>query len=109
MILRSFVFSSHDKNSSFFRCHIPNCDNATTSYNEAFVDFAIPSETDDFGQSSPSSCKRYASVKGEDYCGEKAFNKSKTVECSSYVWDHSEFDETVVSEVSFSSLKYLFK
>lgn len=46
----------------------------------------------------PSPCRRYESIKGRSYCGEEAFNKNKTVECDSYVWDKSEFDETVISE-----------
>lgn len=83
----------------FSRCHVPACDNATTNYYENFVHFAIPNITDDDGVSYPSPCQRYESIKGQDYCGQMAFNKNKTVDCESYVWDKSEFEETVVSEV----------
>ncbi|GIY28981.1 hypothetical protein CDAR_79151 [Caerostris darwini] len=79
------------------RCHVPICDTNKTQYNEDFVNFAIPNITDSFG-SSPNPCERYEIFKGEDYCGPNSFNVNKTVECEEYVWDHSEFENTVLSE-----------
>ncbi|GIX86207.1 hypothetical protein CEXT_725111 [Caerostris extrusa] len=79
------------------RCHVPICDTNKTQYNEDFVNFAIPNITDSFG-SSPNPCERYEIFKGADYCGPNSFNVNKTVECEEYVWDHSEFENTVLSE-----------
>ncbi|XP_035231370.1 organic cation transporter protein-like isoform X2 [Stegodyphus dumicola] len=82
------------------RCFIPNCDNGTTQYEERFVHFAVPNITDEFGNSAPSPCMHYEAIKGQDYCGYEAFNRNKTVSCQSYVWEHTEFQETAISEFS---------
>lgn len=54
----------------------------------------------------PSSCERYEVIEGSG-CVPQGFNRNKTVDCGSYVWDESEFEETVVSEVSICNLNAL--
>lgn len=84
------------------RCYIPKCDSNSSSYNEDFVHFAIPNITDETG-TLPNPCARYDHIRGEDYCGPNAFNVNRTVPCSRYVWDDTDFENTVVSEVSIKS------
>nr|XP_015923338.1 organic cation transporter protein isoform X1 [Parasteatoda tepidariorum] len=84
---------SYDK----VRCYIPNCDNITTQFNENFVKFAIPNVTDEFG-TTPNPCERYEIVQGHNYCGPQAFNRKKTILCSRFVWDHTEYESTAASE-----------
>ncbi|KAG8200531.1 hypothetical protein JTE90_000605 [Oedothorax gibbosus] len=79
------------------RCYVPRCDSNSTSYTEDFVNFAIPNITDETG-TYPDPCNRYYSVKGEDYCGPNAFDVNRTVPCQNYVWDQTEFENTVASE-----------
>ncbi|XP_054714521.1 organic cation transporter protein-like [Uloborus diversus] len=80
------------------RCFIPNCDNNSTEYFEQFVQFAIPNVTNEYGNQAPSPCERYETISSQEYCAPAAFDKNRTVSCESFVWDHSEFEETVLSE-----------
>ncbi|GFT90670.1 organic cation transporter protein [Nephila pilipes] len=79
------------------RCYVPNCDTNETQYLENFVHFAIPNITTEDG-STLNPCERYEVIKGENYCGPLAFNINKTYACDNFVWDHSEFENTVVSD-----------
>ncbi|XP_055934235.1 organic cation transporter protein-like isoform X1 [Argiope bruennichi] len=95
----SIFLTPMDKVNDFnpIRCYVPHCDNNQTQYLENFVQFAIPNITDEQG-SSPNPCERYEIITGEDYCGPHAFNVNKTVSCDQFVWDHSEYENTALSE-----------
>ncbi|GFY77470.1 organic cation transporter protein [Trichonephila inaurata madagascariensis] len=79
------------------RCYVPNCDTNETQYLENFVHFAIPNITTEDGITL-NPCERYEVFKGADYCEPHAFNINKTVACDNFMWDHSEYESTVVSD-----------
>eukprot|EP00094_Tigriopus_californicus_P007746 TCALIF_07461-PA protein Name:"Similar to Slc22a12 Solute carrier family 22 member 12 (Mus musculus)" AED:0.90 eAED:1.00 QI:0/0/0/0.5/1/1/2/0/174 len=86
------------------RCYIPACDSASSMINESWTGFALPSEhrssnflkvADDFDP-----CHRYEPV--GDSCEASAFNTSSSLECEDYVWDRSQFQETLVTTLGLT-------
>lgn len=72
-----------------YRCVVPNCDDNTTTYNETFVEWAIP-EGDQ--------CHVRALINtASDDCESDVFSNS-TISCSKWVYDTSMFSATTVTE-----------
>lgn len=91
------------------RCYVPNCDNSINpNYDEPWVHYAVPGETNSYGVFTPEQCKLFvqenATITGS-HSLTTAFNEcppqmftSNVEECDRWVYDPAE--RTIVEEVS---------
>lgn len=92
-----------DNDNLFCRCFIPECeDSSATSFDEPFVKWAIPKETDDsqvIGVNTDN-CKRFLAKNIStinDTCSEDMFSNVVQT-CSEWIFEDSE--RTIVNDVS---------
>lgn len=86
--------------SYYLRCLVPECDANITnpSYNEPFLNFTIPYDTQDGGWDE---CHRYQHLNDLQSCSSKDFSQNATEECpEGKVFSHDIYLSTLVTEVS---------
>ena len=83
------------------RCFIPVCDNQTSNVQELWVEFTIPTNhtSNEMLKSDETfdPCNMYE-IQG-DSCDPNSFNRSKILPCETYIYDKSEFDETLTTKL----------
>ena len=84
------------------RCHIPVCDNQTTSsVQELWVQFALPSNHTSTEMLKSDEkfdpCSMYELI--GDSCKVESFNQSNVVPCQNYVYDTHNFEETLTTKL----------
>lgn len=77
---------------SVLRCFVENCDGNGTSFNDSFVEWAIPSNDEEC-----SVRKLFPNSTG--VCEEDEFSEA-TEKCDEFVYDTTDFKSTTVTEVS---------
>ena len=98
-----------------FRCRVPVCDNAVGLHlssedliNPTWLQFAVPAKTENAAEflidgSKYDPCRMYETVDPKGGCVAENFkssgNRSQGIICEEYVWDLSEFPETLTTKL----------
>ena len=91
------------------RCFIPNCDTKSESgvgFNATYLEFALPksyNSTELLKVDEEFDPCRMNKVVIESSCSQASFNVTDVVNCESYVYDDSVFQETLTSQLNLVS------
>ena len=86
------------------RCFIPQCDNynSTTQFDAQWVADILPtsSKSNEIfnAETIVDPCKMYSVIKPSGRCNAISFNLSSTIQCDSFIYDNSVFQETLTSK-----------
>jgi OCT family organic cation transporter-like MFS transporter 4/5 len=87
-----FVFSGYVPR---HRCRVDGCEADTPSYSEPWTNFSLPG-----GPEGPNPCSAFIRTENSSGCSPTSFSTTTTTSCSSFVFDSSLFQSTVVTEFS---------